>query len=188
MRRSIISRIAWALFVLPLVLGLIGLGVVARHSSGTPVPADFWVWTHFVLLLMAAVGVSVGFIASVMYLVQLRRLQAKLPPSQGLPLFNLERLEQMNRRAILCVLSAVDGGAARRARFAIAWAAFSWQGWDSLRILSLVGLWVVFAILLYLRYRVHVRGRQLALWTLFAFAILMLALVSPHSFVQGGGP
>ena len=57
------------------------------------------------------------------------------------------------------------------------------------RILSVLGLWIVFAILLYLRYWVHVRGRQMAIWTMVAFAILMLALVSPpHSFVQGGGP
>jgi hypothetical protein len=33
-----------------------------------------------------------------------------------------------------------------------------------------------------------VRGRQLALWTMFAFAILVVALISPHSFMQGGGP
>ena len=46
------------------------------------------------------------------------------------------------------------------------------QNWLSVRILSVLGLWIVFAILLYLRYRVHVRGRQLALWTIFAFAIL----------------
>ena len=72
-------RIAWALFVLPLVLGLIGLGVLLhdpcrRRRTGN----RFWGVAHGVLLLLAAVGVSIGFIASVMYLVQLRRLQAKL--------------------------------------------------------------------------------------------------------------
>ena len=59
--------------------------------------------------------------------------------------------------------------------------------WFSVRVLSVVGLWIVTAILLFLRYRVHVRGRQLALWTLFAFAILVLALISEHSFGQGAG-
>lgn len=182
------QRIAWALFVLPLVLGLIGLGVIVleqREPQAPPSLGYFWVWTHVVLVLLAAVGVSVGFIASVMYLVQLRRLQAKLSPSQGLPLFNLERLEQMNRRAILASFPLLTVGlligvilqfAARQ------------DDWLSLRVLSVASLWLVFAILLYLRYRVHVRGRQLALWTMFAFAILVLSLVSSHDFGQGGGP
>ena len=37
------------------------------------------------------------------------------------------------------------------------------QGWDNPRVLGVLGLWLVLAILLYLRYWVHVRGRQLAL-------------------------
>jgi ABC-type uncharacterized transport system permease subunit len=180
------QRVAWALFVLPLVLGLIGLGKVLEGSAGSQTPAlgDFWVWTHIILVLLAAVGVSVGFIASVMYLVQLRRLQAKLPPGQGLPLFNLERLEQMNRRAILGAFPLLTAGLLIGVVLQFAKGV---EDWFSLRVLSVVGLWIVFAVLLYLRHRVHVRGRQLALWTMFAFAILVLALVSSHDFDQGGG-
>jgi ABC-type uncharacterized transport system permease subunit len=178
------GRIAWALFVLPLVLGLIGLAVLVPVPSEPANLQPIWAVSHGVLLLLAAVGVSIGFIASVMYLVQLRRLQAKLPPSQGVPLFNLERLELMNRRAILWSFPFLTAGLL---------AGFALQvdyglDWFNVRILSVVGLWIVFAILLYLRYWAHVRGRQLALWTMFAFAILVLALISPHSFVQGGGP
>ncbi len=179
------GRIAWALFVLPLVLGLIGLGVLAPTDEPTTASwQSFWGMTHGTLLLLAAVGVSIGFIASVMYLVQLRRLQAKLPPSQGLPLFNLERLELMNRRAILASFPLLTAGLLAGFALQVNYGA----GWLSVRIWSAVGLWVVLAILLFLRYRVHVRGRQLALWTMFAFAILVLALISSHSFAQGGGP
>lgn len=183
------GRVAWAIFVLPLVLGLIGLGVLVHEPNEATTASwqSFWGVTHGTLLILAAVGVSVGFIASVMYLVQLRRLQAKLPPSAGLPHFNLERLELMNRRAILWSFPLLTAGLL--AGFALQiYNGMFLQQWFSIRILSVIGLWVVFAILLYLRYRVHVRGRQLALWTMFAFAILVLALVSPHSFEQGGGP
>jgi ABC-type uncharacterized transport system permease subunit len=181
------QRIAWALFVLPLVLALIGLGVLVQQSGGIQTPAtlgDFWVWTHIVLLLLAAVGVSIGFIASVMYLVQLRRLQAKLAPNQGLPLFNLERLELMNRRAILAAFPLLSVGLLIGI---ILQFSAGVNDWLSLRVVSVASLWMVFAILLYLRYRIHVRGRQLALWTVLAFAILMLALVSSHDFTEGGG-
>jgi ABC-type uncharacterized transport system permease subunit len=185
------ERVAWALFVLPLVLGLVGLGVLlldASNASSRPESwGYFWGLVHGALLILAAVGVSVGFIASVMYLVQLRRLRTKAPPNHGLPLQSLERLELMNRRAILWSFPLLTAGLL--AGFALQlYNGMLLQDWLNVRILSLVGLWVVFAILLYLRYWVHVRGRQLALWTMFAFVILVLALVSPHSFVQGGTP
>jgi ABC-type uncharacterized transport system permease subunit len=180
------GRIAWALFVLPVVLGLIGVGVLVQkpNSLTTPTLQSFWVATHVILLTLAAVGVSVGFIASTMYLVQLRRLQAKRLATPGLTLLSLERLETMNRRAILWSFPLLTAGLL--AGFALQTNYGS--DWFTLRVLSTVGLWVVSAILLILRYRVHVRGRQLALWTMFAFAILVLALVSSHDFAQGGGP
>src|SRR5713101_1058377 len=64
-------RIAWALFVLPLVLGLIGLAVLLPAPAEAVSWQSFWSIGHGILLLLAAVGVSIGFIASAMYLVQL---------------------------------------------------------------------------------------------------------------------
>lgn len=183
------GRVAWALFVLPIVLGLIGLALVVKGESGSTSSGweFFWGITHGTLLILAAVGVSIGFIASVMYLVQLRRLQAKLPPGRGVPLMSLERLELMNRRAILGAFPLLTAGLL--AGFALqADRGLLGQGWADPRILSVVGLWLVFAILLYLRYRVHVRGRQMAIWTMVAFAILVVALIFPHSFAQGVQP
>jgi ABC-type uncharacterized transport system permease subunit len=183
------QRVAWAIFVLPLVLGLIGLALFVpgeTDSSATGWQA-FWGMTHGTLLILAAVGVSVGFIASIMYLVQLRRLQAKLSPNQGMPLFSLERLEEMNRRAILWSFPLLTAGLL--SGFALqAYQGILGQGWDNPRILSLVGLWLVVAILLFLRYRVHVRGRQLAIMTMIAFAILVVALVFSHPSFAGGEP
>src|ERR1019366_4695075 len=106
------GRIAWALFVLPVVLGLIGLGVLLHEPNAAPTATlrSFWGMTHGTLLTLAAVGVSIAFIASVMYLVQLRRLQAKMLPNQGVPLLSLERLELMNRRAILWSFPLLTAG------------------------------------------------------------------------------
>ena len=61
------------------------------------------------------------------------------------------------------------------------------QGWTSLKVVSVLGLWIVFAILLYMRYGAHVRGRQAALWTCIAFGLLLVVLIAPvHPFVPGG--
>ena len=48
-------------------------------------------------------------------------------------------------------------------------------------------LWLVFAVLLFLRYGRHLRGRQAALLTIVAFTLLLVTLTLPH-FVPGGGP
>ena len=102
-------RLAWGLFVLPVIIGLIALAQVlgrngALESAGQQTrlidPEQFWQFAHIALFLLAAVGVSVAFLASVMYLVQSHRLKEKKFSGNGIRLLNLERLENMNRRGI----------------------------------------------------------------------------------------
>lgn len=193
------GRLAWGVFVLPLVLGLIALaeafplgtdpntepGFIATLLS--PRGERFWGTFHGVLLLLAGVGICVGFVASIMYLVQVYRLRAKLPPGQGLRLWSLERIEGMNRRAILWAFPLLTVGLlvgiALQFQNGVAF-----SDWSSPKIISTIGLWLVFAILLYLRYGVHARGRQVAILTVIAFAVLLLALASPVHPSHGGGP
>src|SRR5205085_3539109 len=115
------GRLAWGVFVLPLVLGLVGLAAAFGRPEGAPrqaVPARdwsvqddrFWALVHAGALFLAAVGLCVGFLASLMYLVQARRLRAKRPPGRGLRLLSLERLEAMNRRAITAAFPLLTVG------------------------------------------------------------------------------
>lgn len=184
-------RLAWGLFVLPVVLGLIGLALL--DGPLTPREAEqswgnFWTLAHWALLLLAAVGVCVGFVASVMYLVQVRRLRAKVPPGEGMRLLSLERLEVMNRRAILAAFPLLTAGLLVGMVLQIHHGTFL-QDWHSPRIIGGLLVWIIFALLLHLRYWAHARGRQVAILTVIAFAILMAALVSPvHPFVTGAPP
>ena len=194
------QRLAWGLFVLPIVLGLVILGVFfpSAPASGHEVDAiwvnilnlrgeKFWGMLHGCLLLLAAVGVCIGGIASIMYLVQVRRLQAKLAPAQGMKMLSLERIESMNRRAVLWAFPFLTVGLLVGVALGLHRGDF-FQNWD-LKTISGLGLWVVFFVLLYLRYSVHVRGRQVAWWTLFAFAIMVMAMVAPdHSYMSGDQP
>jgi ABC-type transport system involved in cytochrome c biogenesis permease subunit len=184
-------RIAWGLFVLPLVLGLIGLAEITPHQQASPTDQPLWTpsWgmIHGTLLLLAAAGLCVGFVASLMYLVQVQRLKAKLPPTQGVRLLSLERLEDMNRRAILWAFPLLTAGLLVALVSQFQSGTYS-DGLGSPKLLFTVGLWIVFAILLYLRYGAHARGRQVALLTVLAFGLMLVALVSVHPLVQGGGP
>ncbi len=185
------AKQAWAVFVLPVVLGLIGLAsTVADPTTASELAVPpwmagdrFWGAVHGILLLLAAVGISVGFLASVMYLVQARRLRQKLNPLGGMKMLSLERLEGMNRRAVnaafpLLTLGLLLGGVLLKQYHDIA------DNWFSVKVLGTVGLWVVFVVLLYLRYAAHVPGRRLAFLTIVAFGLVVVVLASAHPFAH----
>ena len=182
----------WAVFVLPVVLGLVALAVLFVPGSESDVEIDgpswllgdhIWGAVHGILLLCAAVGISVGFLASTMYLVQANRLRNKVNPLSRFKMLSLERLEAMNRRAVnlsfpLLTLGLLLGTVLLRRYHDLS------ENWLSLKVLGTVGLWVVFLVLMYLRYATHVPGRRLAVLTMIAFGLMMVVLVSAHPFAQ----
>ncbi|HMF13038.1 MAG TPA: cytochrome c biogenesis protein CcsA [Gemmataceae bacterium] len=186
-------RQAWGVFVLPVVLFLVVLATAfpPGESSGPE-----WLrgerllpLVHGVLLLLAAVGACVGFVASVMYLFQAHRLKAKLPPGKGIRLLSLERLESMIRHAIvtcfpLLTLGLLTGVLLLVPRFAHVQV----ESWLDLRIVTTIVLWVVFGLLVYLRYGYRLRARRVALLTILAFALLVCTLAASHTVAQGGVP
>jgi ABC-type transport system involved in cytochrome c biogenesis permease subunit len=186
-------RQAWAVFVLPVILILVGLAMVFPLGREEVAGTDWfqgrrlWTLVHVVLLILAAAGVCVGCVASIMYLVQARRLRDKVPPQQGLRLLSLERLEEMNRRAITLAFPLLTAGLLI-GLFQVVPLLSRAPVWTDPRVLGAGVLWLVFAILLYLRYGAHLRGRRVALLTIVAFVLLLFTLVASHTGVQGGGP
>src|SRR5207302_8483344 len=133
-------------------------------------------------ILLATVGVCVGFLASLMYLIQARRLRTKTPPGQGLRLMSLERLESMNRRAIILAFPLLTAGMIAGVVLMLD---SDLVGWTDPRVLGTVVLWAAFAVLLYLRYGRHVRGRQVALMTIAAFLLLLCCVAISHPLRPG---
>ena len=178
-------RLAWGVFVLPVVLGLVGLGALFGPGFDQFSLADynrFWGLAHAVLLLLAAVGVCVGFCASLMYLYRAYQLRAKTLPGKGLPLPSLERLEQMNRRAIDWAFPLLTAGVLIGLFLLLQQPL---PPWTDPRILSTAVLWLTFLVLLVLRYAWHLRGRSVAVLTIAAFGLLMVCIVLEHPL--GGG-
>jgi ABC-type transport system involved in cytochrome c biogenesis permease subunit len=178
-------RQAWGIFVLPLILGLLGLGIaLGPETSGAKATRwQDWGSVHAVLIFLATIGVCVGFLASLMYLFQAHRLRAKALPGKGLRLLSLERLEVMNRRAIDLAFPLLTAGL-------LVGALIMFQerlrGWTDPRVLGAGVLWVAFAVLSYLRYGHHLRGRQVAVLTIVTFVLLLGCLALAHPVGQGG--
>ena len=105
------QRLAWGIFVLPVVLGLVALGSLGAllDPRAEERPKQLFLIddvlsfqaAHAALLFLATVGLCVGFIASLMYLYQAHRLKTKQLPQKGVRMLSLERLEMMNRRAVV---------------------------------------------------------------------------------------
>ncbi len=188
------AKQAWAVFVLPVVIGLVALSRVLLTAEPEHAAFDlaawasgdrFWGGVHGVLILLASVGVSISFLASMMYLIQARRLRRKVAPGTVTPMLNLERLETMNRRALNGAFPMLTAGLLVGTLLVPHGPSLS-DNWLSLKVLSTAGLWLVFLVLLYLRYGVHVPARRLALFSVVAFSLLLVALVASHPFATGG--
>jgi ABC-type uncharacterized transport system permease subunit len=168
------ARQAWAVFALPVVIALVGLSLLLASGTETSVPVwvggdRFWGIVHGVLILGASIGVSIGFLASVMYLVQTRRIK--------------NRVKGMNRSAVnwsfpLLTAGLLVGTLLLRTESA--------ENLLSVKVLSTAGLWVVFLVLLYLRYATSVPARRLAALSIIAFGLLLIALIASHPFLAGG--
>jgi ABC-type transport system involved in cytochrome c biogenesis permease subunit len=180
------DRTPLGIFVLPLVLVLVGLGsFFERPPPDEPPFRGLIQLAHAVLLLLAAVGLCVGFVASLMYLMQAHRLKVKAPPPRGLRLLSLERLETMNRRAVAAAFPLLTVGLVIGAALMFHG---NLQGWDDLRIWAAVVLWLAFALLVLLRYGAHLRGRPVAVLTIMTFVLLLTCLSLSHPIGQGVRP
>jgi ABC-type uncharacterized transport system permease subunit len=188
------AKQAWAVFVLPVVILLVVMSLLlvtaSPDSARFTVPEwaageRFWGVVHGMLILLASVGVSVGFLASVMYLIQARRLRRKVAPDSVVPMFSLERLETMNRRALNAAFPMLTAGLLV-GTILLQHGHSLGDNWLSLKVLSTAGLWLVFLVLLYLRYSAHVPARRLAALSIISFGLLLVALVASHPFAVGG--
>ena len=87
------------LFMLPVVLLLVG---AAQLSSRDPFPqrpaTQVWGVIHGSFNLLASVGVAIGAIAGLMWLIQAARLARKRAPSRGFRMPSLELLAHATRR------------------------------------------------------------------------------------------
>jgi ABC-type uncharacterized transport system permease subunit len=174
-------RTAIGLFLLPLVLGLIGL---AKFAPREPFPqshaGQVWGAIHGLFLLLGLVAVAVGFVAGLMYLIQSYRLKHKVPTGGGVRLPSLEWLERVNSRSILISALMVSLGfisgivlnmiLQHRKIDEVPWSdPIIWRT-------GLMLLWLLAAALFSAVYRPARSGRKVAYLTVASFAFLAASL------------
>lgn len=173
---------AFGLFLLPLALGLIGVGTyLAKGEPFAREPASqVWGGIHFASIVAAAVSVLVGFSAGVMYLWQARRLKRKMPVGRGLRLPSLEWLQRANSRAIVVSVLTLTMGVLSGVILNLI-NTDNPKGrlpWNDPVVLSTVLMlaWLLAAVVFARVYKPLRSGRKVAYLTVAGFVFLLFAL------------
>ncbi|MCA9024012.1 MAG: cytochrome c biogenesis protein CcsA [Planctomycetaceae bacterium] len=186
---TIDSSLGFGLFLLPIVVGLVG---VSRFVSQSTTPGlsvtRGWGMLHASMWVLGAVGVVIGLVFSVMYLVQHRRLRQKKLLEDGLELPSLERLGRLNWWSIvisvpLLTLGMVTGVGLSLVSDPSTEAVRLTQPSIVISLLTWLGMMALFAWLLIAQ---RTPGRLVAWRTVWAFGFLLLTLIVLQVFNRGG--
>jgi len=170
------------LFMLPVVLGLVGVAALFDKKSLFPHDQAHAAWSlaHGLMLLLGAVTVSLGFVAGLMYLVQSWRLKHKLPPQSGLKLPSLEWLQSINKQSLgwsscFIALGLVAGIVMNIIKHRGAGQAVPWTDSGVLSSAALL-VWLIAATVFEWVYKPAQQGRKVAYLTVASFLFLALVI------------
>jgi ABC-type uncharacterized transport system permease subunit len=173
---------AVGIFLLPLILGLIGVAVAMHGTNPFQVETaqNVWRMLHGTALTAGTATVTLGFATGVMYLVQSYRLKNKLPPRPGFRLPSLELLQRFNRESLivsacLLALGLISGVALNLSHRTELGRAVQWTDPVVLSSAVLFG-WLASATVFESFYKPAREGRKVAYLTLASFVFLGLAL------------
>jgi cytochrome c-type biogenesis protein CcsB len=163
--------------VSPLAFGLV-LGADTVHQGARPLPPTLqsvWLPVHVSLAILGDAVFALAFCASLLYLVQERRLKARRGGRLLRELPSLETLDRLNYAflvwgLVLLTLGIVTG---------IVWAHSAWDRfWTSdPKLLFSLTTWAIYVVLLQGRMTAGWRGRWAAQLTIAGFAVILLSLV-----------
>lgn len=169
-------------FLMPLVLGLIGLAYAVHDKPpfGRDEAVAYWGICHSVLLLFGTVSAAFGFATGLMYLLQSYRLKRALPPPPGFRLPSLEWLQRSNRRSLwlsssLLILGLLAGLALNTIEHSNQAGTVSWT--DPVVLSSaFLFVWLIGATIFESLYKPAREGHKVAYITLVNFVCLGVVL------------
>jgi len=168
--------VALGIFVLPIVFLMTILAAFrpGQENFSHPVHTG-WVILHIVLLLAAYAGLIVSLFASVLYLIQERRLKSKGSRLHRLPMLDmpLETIDQIALKFLLFGLPCMTAGLLVGAL--IAQADYGAKYFADPKILLTFGLWIAYVASIFIRRASGLRGRRAVY--LSSFVVLVVLFV-----------
>lgn len=140
-----------------------------------PYPQNSYLMLHIISIYLSYLVFLVASAAAVSYLIQDNLLKNKRTGIIFNRLPNLEFLDKLNYSSIglgfpILTLSIISG---------FIWSknihGAYWGNNDSRQVYTLI-LWMIYAVILHIRLSAKLRGRKVALMSLFAFCVIILSL------------
>jgi ABC-type uncharacterized transport system permease subunit len=161
--------VALGIFVLPIAV-LLTLVPALRPGRETILLAHSgWVFVHIVLLLAAYAALFLSLLASVLYLIQERRLKAKQPALKALP--PLETTDQIALKTLLFGLPCMTGGLLIGS--ALAEQAYGPAFFADPKILLAFLMWFAYCVMIFIRRHSGLRGRRAVYLSSFVFLVVL---------------
>jgi ABC-type uncharacterized transport system permease subunit len=161
--------VALGIFVLPIAV-LLTLVPALRPGRETILLAHSgWVFVHIVLLLAAYAALFLSLLASVLYLVQERRLKAKLPALKALP--PLETTDQIALKTLLFGLPCMTAGLLIGS--ALAEQLYGPAFFADPKILLAFAMWFAYCVMIFIRRHSGLRGRRAVYLSSFVFLVVL---------------
>jgi len=186
----LLAQLRWPLLALGAVVSPLALGLTLAadvlHQGVRPLPPILqsgWFPVHVALSFLGDAVFALAFSASLLYLLQERRLKAR---RRGMipRLPSLETLDRLNYTCLIWGLVLLTLGIAS----GIVWAHTAWRdewSWSDPKLAFSVLTWVIYAVLLLGRMAVGWRGRRAATLTIAGFAVIVISLVGVNVFALG---
>ncbi len=180
-------RLGLGVFLLPLVLLLVSSSTSMKQEPRVRDAQYAVEMFHASLLVFGIAGVTVGFLLSLMYLVQHNRLRHKTPDPDSLQLYSLERLGRMNWWAVVGSVPLLTLGM-------LAGVCLAWKSKATATPVDLAApgfvvmyvLWLAMIVLLgWLVARSQSSGKIVAWRTLWACGFLLVTMLCLEVFTGG---
>jgi ABC-type uncharacterized transport system permease subunit len=158
-------------FIFPLVFLLTLAASIGEQSPelSSPLLRTSWIFAHVTLTFLGYAALMLSFVASLLYLVQERRLKSKSPKVWRMPA--LEVIDEIGYKSLLAgfplmTLGLVAGAVVAQLQFGAAFFR------DPKVVLALL-VWLVYLVLLFTRWSAGWRGRRAAVLATVAFVAAM---------------
>ncbi|MFK7767557.1 MAG: cytochrome c biogenesis protein CcsA [Mariniblastus sp.] len=180
------SKSVFGLFLLPLVLILISLGIQfgSKNLFSDGRAKTIWNMVHGSSLLLGTAVVVLGFAFGIVYLIQANRLKRKLPQSKHFRLPSLEWLQKSSESSLVAstvllaigLISGIAINLINRSSESGAGSAIAWSDpviWSS----AVLFLWLLTVSIFSFVYQPARQGRKVAYLVVTCFLFLVLELM-----------
>jgi ABC-type uncharacterized transport system permease subunit len=168
--------VSLGVFILPIVfiLGLIPAFDPGQQQSGLALNGSIWIFLHIALLLAAYVALFLSLIASLLYLIQERRLKQKSPSITWLP--PLETIDQIALKTLLFGFPCMTAGLLIGSLVAQLTIGASY--FRDPKILLAFAMWLAYIGMIYIRRHSGLRGRRAVYLSSFVFLVILTVWVA----------